>query len=33
MTKFGEIKSKIEKTGAELFGKSNFQKFMVGFNK
>ena len=31
MTKFGEIKSKIEKTGAELFGKSNFQKFMVGF--
>jgi|LakMenEpi03Aug12_release.lakeMendotaPanAssembly.Ray.scaffolds.fasta_scaffold02837_24 hypothetical protein len=31
MTKFGEIKSKIEKTGAELFGKSNFQKFMFGF--
>ena len=31
MTKFGEIKSKIEKTGADLFGKNNFQKFMVGF--
>lgn len=30
MTKFGEIKSKIEKTGADLFGKRDFQKFMVG---